>query len=1027
MITTTADKVDYIIPSPAAMFALSANMVPFMQNNSGNRVSYGTHHSTQALSLKDREAPLVAVSTGGKGTFEQLIGSYFSSFAPADGVVRSVSKTAITIKGKDGKLYRRAMYDNYPLNDKTSFLSSIPAVKVGDAVHKGQLIAGNNYSDAEGTLALGKNLKVAYLPFYSTTYDDSIAISQTASEKLTSLHLYKERVDINEDTVLDRNKFRSMYRDRITDVQAAKLDENGVIKEGTVVEPGDTLVACLRKRNPSEEELLVKGISKALVRPYADKSIRWESQYPGKVERVVVNHDNVMVHVSSEEPAGVGDKLCYDDKTEILTKRGWLFFKDLKDQDAVLTLAVPPEHPKYSTTLKQCFMEWQTPSRILAYEHVGKMYQVETNLVSIKVTTNHTMLVYPVTSRGVEHLSLLAANLCRKRPYYLPITGTQFKDAADPKKLAIGGRKFPTEKILQFLASVYRAGEIIDGQWCVREKYARDIEALMHELSISFRTEGDKFFILDNGLNKVSRWTIPEGGFTLSKETLHTFVYRALLRTNHNVGLFTREEKDLWQHLAVLAGVVTECKEVNGLFRLFSTRHYRNGCAYINHDIVEDSYGRYRGMVYCCTVPNGTLVVRRNNKVFLSGNCGRHGNKGVIGVVLPTDQMPKTMDGEAVDIVLNPISTSSRVIVGPMLETSLAKAVEKEGKGSVAVTNFSPTKEKRLVHVKGHWRTVETEEGSKRIYVEPYSYERNYTAQVKEALGRAGVSETEDLLDPVSGKILKNVLVGKQYMMKQVHQAEKKMAARAGGPGYDYDGNMSPRGSGDHGAQSIGELGNHALLAHGAVTMMREGATLKSDCSQDEVWTAIQLGEPLPPPRPSFAYNKFLGLLAAMGVNVDKTGSQLTLSPLTDADILKMSNGELQNPALTLRSKDLQPEEGGLFDKKITGGLTGERWCFVSDTRVLTEYGLLSIGEIVRERLEIRVWSYDFEAKSLVLKPIVNWFETEGTEVGKASIPVNEGSYKNELTGTPRHNIVTYEGTKLAIEDAREVVVVEYD
>jgi thymidine phosphorylase len=88
--------------------------------------------------LKHREAPLVAVATSGGrfNTMEGLVGNYFSINAPEAGKVTKVNKDEIIIKGKSGQLHRQSLYDNYPLNDKTSFINSIPQVKVGDEVTK---------------------------------------------------------------------------------------------------------------------------------------------------------------------------------------------------------------------------------------------------------------------------------------------------------------------------------------------------------------------------------------------------------------------------------------------------------------------------------------------------------------------------------------------------------------------------------------------------------------------------------------------------------------------------------------------------------------------------------------------------------------------------------------------------------------------------------------------------------------------------------------------------------------------------
>jgi DNA-directed RNA polymerase subunit beta' len=106
--------------------------------------------------------------------------------------------------------------------------------------------------------------------------------------------------------------------------------------------------------------------------------------------------------------------------------------------------------------------------------------------------------------------------------------------------------------------------------------------------------------------------------------------------------------------------------------------------------------------------------------------------------------------------------------------------------------------------------------------------------------------------------------------------------------------------------------------------------TVKSDAGQnDEFWTALQAGEPLPAPRPTFAYKKFTSYLNALGVNVKKDGNNLQLIPFTDQQVKEMSNGEIKDAGLMVRAKDLHPEVGGLFDPKVTGGLDGTKWSHI--------------------------------------------------------------------------------------------------
>ena len=277
---------------------------------------------------------------------------------------------------------------------------------------------------------------------------------------------------------------------------------------------------------------------------------------------------------------------------------------------------------------------------------------------------------------------------------------------------------------------------------------------------------------------------------------------------------------------------------------------------------------------------------------------GRHGNKGIITKIIPDQEMPKTKEGRSLHVLMNPTGVPGRVNLGQMLETAAGKIAEKTGQ-VYKVKNFEP-------NVDLH-------------------------AKISEELKAHGLRDKEEVVDPLTGRTLGEVMVGPQHIIKLKHQVEKKLVARAGGPGYAYDMNLVPRGGGPHGAQALGTLGLYSMLAHGAKANLREMQTIKSDAAQsDEFWTALQSGEPLPAPRPTFAYNKFLSYLNALGVNVKKDGNSLQLVPMTDKQVLEMSNGEIKDAGRMVRAKDLAPEKGGLFDTKVTGGMGGNKWSHIT-------------------------------------------------------------------------------------------------
>jgi hypothetical protein len=204
---------------------------------------------------------------------------------------------------------------------------------------------------------------------------------------------------------------------------------------------------------------------------------------------------------------------------------------------------------------------------------------------------------------------------------------------------------------------------------------------------------------------------------------------------------------------------------------------------------------------------------------------------------------------------------------------------------------------------------------------------------VEADLNHNGIPDKEELFDPLTGKSMGSALVGPHYIHKLKHQVGKKLVARAGGPGYVYDRNQMPKGGGPHGAQALDSLGVYAMLAHGANANMREMQTYKSNAeNNDQFWSAIQSGDPLPPPRPTFAYNKFAGILKTLGVNMVKEGNNLIMMPLLDKQVVGkdgLSAGEIKDAGRMVIGKNLKEEKGGLFDKDITGGKEGTKWAHI--------------------------------------------------------------------------------------------------
>lgn len=303
-------KADYVLRHSSQLFSSTTNLIPFLGSVSGNRASMATRHIEQAISLVDREPPLVQAATGsdvhGIHTFDEVLGKHAAHVSPVHGTVTSIQPDGIHISTGSGSKEVQ-LYNNFPLNDAKSVLHSTPIVKVGDKVTKGQVLADTNYSK-NGVLALGRNLRTAYLDFKGLNYEDGLVISETAAKKLSSHHMYKDTVQLSPETILDRKKFLDklpgLYNVK---TQVGHLGEDGVALVGSKVKPGDPLILAMKPYD-LKSRTNDKAYQKALLGTHTDNSLRWHGEVEGEVVSVHKQDGAVHVHVRTVEPAKVGDK-----------------------------------------------------------------------------------------------------------------------------------------------------------------------------------------------------------------------------------------------------------------------------------------------------------------------------------------------------------------------------------------------------------------------------------------------------------------------------------------------------------------------------------------------------------------------------------------------------------------------------------------------------------------------------------------------------------------------------------------------
>lgn len=307
------NEVDLELQSPSRLVGTHANVVPMFNNAQSARLFYAARFVNQAMPLKNREAPLVQSldpeSPDGK-SFEETFGRRVGAKYYDDdigGTVTGVDNDTITIKQDDGKKKTVNLYNNFQFNRKTQ-ISNRPVVKVGDKVGKGQILAGSNYTDDNGTMSMGINARIAMVPYKGFSMDDAIVVSEDFAKRMTSEHSYEHDMAKDSDVKFGKVHFSSMFPSAYTKEQLANMDDNGVVKPGTVLHYGDPIILATKPKAMSSNTHLGK-LGKIFRQMRTDASEVWEHEYPGVVVDSVDGKKSVKAFINAEAPLQEGDKI----------------------------------------------------------------------------------------------------------------------------------------------------------------------------------------------------------------------------------------------------------------------------------------------------------------------------------------------------------------------------------------------------------------------------------------------------------------------------------------------------------------------------------------------------------------------------------------------------------------------------------------------------------------------------------------------------------------------------------------------
>jgi len=308
------DEVDFVLPHFEKAFSTLNNLVPAKSALKGQRAAMASRMLSQALPLKNPEAPLVQVAVPDEDdvSYEEKLGERLGAIrAKAAGRVIAVTPDEIKVKQADGTTQTYELYHHYGLARKTGFHNT-PLVSVGDTVQPGTLLARSNYTDDQGRVALGVNARVAYVPYLGTNFEDANVVSESFARKLTSEHYYKHSLDLDpKEYKLGKNAFVSLFPSRYDKETLSKLDEDGVVKPGTRLKEGDPIILAARPRHDSASKVHKKGAP-----AFHDASVTWDHHDEAEVVDVIKTKKGPFVLTRAYSPLREADKLSgrYGDK-----------------------------------------------------------------------------------------------------------------------------------------------------------------------------------------------------------------------------------------------------------------------------------------------------------------------------------------------------------------------------------------------------------------------------------------------------------------------------------------------------------------------------------------------------------------------------------------------------------------------------------------------------------------------------------------------------------------------------------------
>jgi hypothetical protein len=964
-------EVDFEMVNPNHMSNDLANMVPFQSNVKGARLMTSAKFFTQALPLKNGDEPWVENLDEDTGkSYGEIIGHKTGiRKSPIDGKIVAIGKDNISILAKDGKVHGVDIHNYFPHARKT-YQHDTPLVKVGDDVVNMQPIAHSNYVSPSGILNMGKNLRVAFMAApEGATFEDSIAVSETAAKHLTSQGMYGFDVEHKMGVDSNKSKFISLFPNKYTNEQLAKIDENGMLKPGETVSPGDPIVLSFAPKTLSSQEKALGNLHKVLKNTYSDMSQTWEHHAPGIATEARKLRSGLKINIASEAPLADGDKLSgrqgAKGVVKIISDAKMVRDKDGKPMDVIIN-----------------------PAALIGRVNPGMVFDALLGKIAAITGKKYVLPSYTKESmRDFTEHELKKHNISDTEDLYDPnsqktlkgiMTGTQFfqklEHMSEGKLSATdeGGSDFNDQPVRGGYGGCFPArqkirtamGTIEIARICEKKL---GVPVLTYSETLKewvYRPITD-WFVYRSKLEDVLCLEINTAPLDQSCASMEKLVAKQCLYPTKNHLIFTFDgQKKMAGELKIgdeLVGYGPEITDHQEQF-LWGTMLGDAYCSgedfVIEHSLKQTEYVDWKMKVLSGLFPKVYDTTKNDKRPSKKRHLARMMNMSWPHICRKMREACYTSEGKKV-VTKEWISRLTELsLVAWFLDDGwIGNSAKKKGqvklRGSIATHGFSKEESEMLREfiwgLYGSKFPMGVDPAYNKEYDKTYYHLRlekdacwNIIRSVAKWIPWQNIPKTKFTVikqvrkiqeDPSHsmfsinskcklGKIPLRINDIRPYCHDKKDVTEINVYDFTVDDTHTYVAGPALVSN----SKRMGGLELASLLSHGATEVIRDAHVHRQGANED-LWMRLRTGETLPAPKSPFIYDKFLHTLKAAGINVKKDNNSLTLHVMTDKDVDTIAPNPVGNME-TIDPKTGDPIPGGLFDRGLHGA-EGEKWSHI--------------------------------------------------------------------------------------------------